>query len=66
MGVAKVHCVTRFDTAHENAHRDIVGTAEGLGGKLLRPSLSCNQAFEYAIRDIEKKADIYLADVLAH
>ena len=44
----------------------IVGTAEGLGGKLLRPSLSCNQAFEYAIRDIEKKADIYLADVLAH
>ncbi len=60
------YCVTRYDTAHGYAHRDIMGRIEGLRGKLPCPTVSYSQAFHYAIRDIEQNAEIYLADFLAH
>jgi len=62
----KLECVTRFDTAHGFAHRDILGITEGLRGKLACPTMTYNQAFDYAIRDIEQNAEIYLADFFAH
>jgi len=58
--------VTRYDTAHGYAHRDVQGLNEGLRGKLRLANVSFNQAFEYAIGDLKKNAEIYLADYLAH
>ena len=40
--------------------------AISLRGKLRLPTLNYNQAFRYAIRDLEQNAEIYLADFLAH
>jgi hypothetical protein len=58
--------ITRYDTAHGYAHRDVLGRIEGLRGKLPTPMLNYSQAFQYAIRDLEQNAEIYLADFLAH
>jgi len=58
--------ITRYDTAHGYAHRDVLGRIEGLRGKLPTPMLDYNQAFQYAIRDLEQNAQTYLADFLAH
>lgn len=58
--------ITRYDTAHGYAHRDVLGLREGLRGKLRCPSLNMENAFRYAIRDLEENAAIYLADYLAH
>lgn len=58
--------VTRYDTAHGYAHRDVLGLSEGLRGKILLPTVNYNKAFRYAIRDLENNAEIYLADYLAH
>ena len=58
--------ITRYDTAHGYAHRDVQGLIEGLRGKLPTPMLNYNQAFNYAIRDIGQNAQNYLADFLAH
>lgn len=62
----KFYCITRYDTAHGHAHRDVQGLTEGLRGKIPCPTLNYNQVFNYAIRDIEKNAENYLADFLAH
>lgn len=61
-----MHCITRYDTAHGFAHRDVLGRTEGLRGKLPMPMLTYRQAFEYAVRDIKRNANNYLADYLAH
>jgi hypothetical protein len=60
------HAVTRHDTAHGFAHREVLGLTEGLRGKLLCCTLSHKQAFQYAICDLKQNAEIYLADFLAH
>ena len=62
----KKYCIARYDTAHGYAHRDVLGRIEGLRGKLPAPMLNYNQAFRYAVRDIQHNADNYLADFLAH
>ncbi len=59
-------CVTRYDTAHGYAHRDVLGRNEGLRGKLIMPRMAYNEAFNYARRDLTKNAEIYIADFLAH
>lgn len=58
--------ITRYDTAHGYAHRDVIGLTEGLRGKLPCRNMTYNQAFEYAIRDIKQNAENYLADFLVH
>jgi len=58
--------ITRYDTAHGVAHRDILGQKEGLRGKLLLPNMAFEEAFDYGIRDLKKNAEIYLADFLCH
>ena len=62
----QLHCVTRYDTGHGFAHRDVLGLVEGLRGKLPCPTLTFNEAFNYALRDIAQNAKNYLADFLAH
>lgn len=62
----KWHCVTRYDTAHGYAHRDVLGLTKGLRGKLRMPMVNYKQAFKYALRDLEQNADTYIADFLAH
>ena len=37
-----------------------------VAGKLPCPTMTYNQAFDYAIRDIDQNAENYLADFLAH
>jgi hypothetical protein len=59
-------CITRYDTAHGYAHRDVIGLTEGLRGKIPCPTMSHDKAFQYALRDIQTNADIYLADFLVH
>lgn len=58
--------VTRYETAHGYAHRDVQGQNEGLRGKLRLPKVTYEEAFDYAIRDLKQNATIYLADFLAH
>ena len=58
--------ITRYDTAHGYANRDVLGLTDGLRGKLLLGRLTNNEAFEYAIRDLKENAEIYLEDFLAH
>ena len=48
------------------AHRDVLGAKEGLRGKLRLPNMNFNEAFEYAVIDLKKNAEIYLSDFLAH
>ncbi len=60
------HCVTRYDTAHGYAHRDVLGLKEGLRGKLACHILTHDQAFQYAIHDIKQNFETYLADFRAH
>ncbi len=58
--------VTRYDTSHGFAHRDVVGVNEALRHKISMPTLTHKQAFRHAICDLEQNAEIYLADFLAH
>lgn len=58
--------ITRYDTAHGFAHRDVQGRKEGLRGKLRLPMMSYNEAFDYAIRDLTENAETYLADFNTH
>ena len=58
--------VSRYDTAHGFAHRDVLGVTEGLRGKLPCASLTHEEAFRYAIRDFKENAENYLEDYLAH
>lgn len=58
--------VTRYDTAHGFAHRDVLGRKQGLRGKLLLAMMDFEEAFEYGIRDLKENAEIYFQDYLAH
>ena len=58
--------ISRYDTAHGYAHRDVLGLNDGLRGKLLMSRLTTSGAFAYAIHDLTENAKIYLEDFLAH
>lgn len=52
-------CITRFDTAHDFAHRDVIGLKKGLIEKEECPKVLYKEAFEYAIRDLKKRYKQY-------
>ena len=58
----EMHCVTRYDTSHGFAHRDILA----FGGRLVAKELVEEQdfalAFEQAYLDIVKNYERYLCD----
>ena len=59
-------CVTRYDTAHKKAHRDVLGKTKGLIAKEWHENLSLKEAFEYAIDDLSNNYRTYLEFYLAH
>jgi hypothetical protein len=59
-------CITRYDTAHGFAHRDVLGRKSALIEKRICENLSDRQAFQYAIRDLETNFRAYYAFYLAH
>ena len=59
-------CITRYDTAHGFAHRDVLGRKSALIEKRICENLSNRQAFQYAIRDLETNFRDYYAFYLAH
>ncbi|NBB80173.1 MAG: hypothetical protein GVY36_12135 [Verrucomicrobia bacterium] len=57
-------CVTRYDTAHGQAHRDVLGRKSGLMEKEWLLDLTFNDAFDYAIDKIKRNHDNYLQEFL--
>lgn len=54
------HCITRYDTAHQMPHRDVLGLKKGLIEKEWLFHIPFAQAFTYAIEDLEKNHENYL------
>jgi hypothetical protein len=55
-------CVTRYDTAHGQAHRDLLGEKNGwIKSVSCPPEMSYNQAFNFALRDFEANHEKYIA-----
>jgi hypothetical protein len=59
-------CVTRYDTAHGLAHRDVLGLRSGLIEKEWLFHLTTDQAFNYAYQDIRKHYETYIEYFQAH
>ena len=57
-------CVTRYDTAHGQAHRDVLGKSSGLLEKQWLLELTFNEAFDYALGDLKKNYADYIQDFL--
>jgi hypothetical protein len=58
-------CITRYDTAHGFAHRDVFGRKSGLIEKVSCESLGNKEAFRYAIYDLKTNFRQYFAFYLA-
>ncbi len=59
-------CITRYDTVHGFAHRDVLGRKSALIEKRICENLTNRQAFEHAIRDLETNFRNHYAFYLAH
>lgn len=59
-------CVIRYDTAHGQAHQDILGKRSGLIEKAWLLDLTNNEAFEYAIQDFKDQYEYYIQFYLAN
>ena len=57
-------CITRYDTAHGQAHRDVLGRKSGLMVKEWLLDLTFNDAFDYAIQKIKENYENYIQDFL--
>lgn len=55
-------CITRYDTAHRQAHRDVLGRKSGLMEKEWLVDLTFNEAFDYALNDIKENYGDYIKD----
>lgn len=53
-------CATRYDTAHGQAHRDVIGRKAGLIEKQWLLDLTRNEAFEYALNDLRENYGAYI------
>ena len=53
-------CISRYDTAHNRAHRDILGKRAGWINFVECENMTYNQAFESALRDYENNYQSYL------
>jgi hypothetical protein len=59
-------CVSRYDTAHGQAHQDILGLKEGLIRKDWLMDLTNKEALDYAIEDFRSHYEKYIQVFLAH
>ena len=62
----KESCITRYDTAHGQAHRDVLGMKGGLLEKQWLLDLTSNEAFDYALSDIKENYDNYITAYKKH
>jgi hypothetical protein len=53
-------CITRYDTAHGAAHRDLLGQKQGLIEKRWCESLPINKVFTNAIEDLTQNYQAHL------
>jgi hypothetical protein len=54
-------CITRYDSSHGFAHRDILGRREGLIKKKIYPNMTFKEAFRHALNDIPSNYREYFA-----
>lgn len=59
-------CITRYDSAHERPHRDVLGKKSALIRKEFCENLSKEEAFEYAIFDLKQNREHYIAYYESH
>lgn len=59
-------CITRYDTAHEAPHRDVLGIKNGLIKKDWCANMSYKEAFEHAINDLSEHYRRYYAYFISH
>lgn len=62
-----LHCITRYDTAHGFAHRDVLGfSGKQLDKEILQVNDNYRVAFELAYRDILSNHEHYLQFYKTH
>jgi hypothetical protein len=59
-------CITRYDTAHGFAHRDILGRKSALIEKQFCENLINEEAFQHAVHDLKTNYCEHLAFYAAH
>ena len=59
-------CITRYDTAHDQPHRDVLGRRGGLIEKEWLLLSKKNEAFDYALKDVRTNHERYIEYYLAH
>ena len=59
-------CVTRYDTAHAQPHRDVLGRRAGLIEKEWLLLSSNRDAFSYAVADLRENYERYIQFYLQH
>ena len=59
-------CVSRYDTAHGQAHQDVLGRRSGLIRKDWLMGLTHKQALNYAINDISINYEKHIKAFLSH
>lgn len=59
-------CVTRYDCAHDMPHRDVMGRKGALIRKEFCENMSRDEAFEYAISDLQKNRERYTGYFESH
>ena len=58
--------ITRYDTAHDQPHRDVLGRRGGLIEKEWLLLSKKNEAFDYALKDVRTNHERYIEYYLAH
>ena len=59
-------CVTRYDTSHDQLHRDVLGRRAGLVEKEWLLLSSNRDAFGYAMADLRENYERYIQFYLQH
>jgi hypothetical protein len=59
-------CISRYDCAHEEPHRDVLGKKSALIRKEFCENMSKEEAFQHAISDFKKNCERYIAYYESH
>lgn len=59
-------CITRYDTAHRQPHRDVLGRRAGLIEKQWMVMCSESEAFVYALNDLKANYEEHIEFYLRH
>ena len=59
-------CITRYDTAHRQPHRDVLGRRAGLIEKQWMAICTNSEAFAYAVNDLKANYEEHIGFYLQH